>query len=201
MYGHNTGMHQLLRIFPVDIEGESICMKRDVSMEYNGKKPLIGRNVFIAPTAIVLGDVEIGDGSSVWYGAVIRGDQAKITIGKNTNIQDNAVLHTDLESPLNIGDNVTVGHSAVVHGCTVEDTCLIGIGSIVLNDALVKTCSVVASGSVVKERQVVGPRHLVAGSPAVMKRELTEEDVRKNRDVSKTYCGLASKHQYNQGLI
>ncbi|MBN2296971.1 MAG: gamma carbonic anhydrase family protein [Deltaproteobacteria bacterium] len=166
-------------------------------MEYLGKKPLIGRDVFIAPTAIVLGDVEIGDGSSVWYGAVIRGDQAKISIGKNTNIQDNAVLHTDLTSPLIIGDNVTIGHTAVVHGCTIEDDCLIGIGSIVLNDALVKERSVVASGSVVKERQVVGPSHLVAGSPAVVKRELAEEDVERNREVARTYCGLAEKHKSN----
>ncbi|HHO77310.1 MAG TPA: gamma carbonic anhydrase family protein [Deltaproteobacteria bacterium] len=166
-------------------------------MEYLGRKPLVGRDVFIAPTAMVLGDVEIGDGSSIWYGAVIRGDQAKISIGKNTNIQDNAVLHTDLASPLRIGDNVTVGHGAVVHGCTIEDDCLIGIGSIILNDALVKNCSVVASGSLVGQRQVVGPLHLVAGSPAVVKRELAEEDVEKNREIVQTYRGLAHKHRSN----
>lgn len=171
--------------------------RRDNVMDYHGRTPLIGRNVFIAPTAVVIGDVAIGDGSSVWYGAVIRGDQAGITIGKNTNIQDNAVLHTDLASPLAVGDNVTIGHSAVVHGCTIEDDCLIGIGSIVLNDALVKESSVVASGSVVRQRQVVGPRHLVAGVPAVVKRELTEVDIVKNREVAETYRGLAERHLSN----
>jgi len=167
-------------------------------MGYHGRTPLIGRDVFIAPTAVIIGDVAVGDGASIWYGAVIRGDQAGITIGKNTNIQDNAVLHTDLASPLAVGDNVTIGHSAVVHGCTIEDDCLIGIGSIVLNDAVVKKSSVVASGSVVRQRQVVGPRHLVAGVPAVVKRELTETDIVKNREVAETYRGLAQRHLSNR---
>ena len=163
-------------------------------MEFYGTKPKIGQNVFIAPTAVVLGDVEIGDGSSIWYGAVVRGDRAKIRIGKNTNIQDNATLHSDPSHPLVIGDHVTVGHNAVVHGCTIEDGCLIGIGSIILNDARVKTGSIVASGSVVKQRQVVGPHQLVAGAPAEVKKELTAKDIEKNRDNALTYGDLAKKH-------
>ena len=168
-------------------------------MEYYGTKPKIGKDVFIAPTAVVLGDVEIGDGSSIWYGAVVRGDEAKIRIGKNTNIQDNCTLHSDPPSPLVIGDNVTVGHNAVVHGCTVEDDCLIGIGSIVLNDARVKTGSIVASGCVVKQGQEVGPYHMVAGAPARLKKELTPADVDKNRDNAHTYGSLAKKHMAAYG--
>lgn len=168
-------------------------------MEYYGKKPKIGKDVFIAPTAVVLGDVEIGDGSSIWYGAVVRGDETKIRIGRNTNIQDNCTLHSDPPSPLIIGDNVTVGHNAVVHGCTIEDNCLIGMGSVILNDAHVKTGSIVASGSVVKQRQAVGPYHLVAGTPAGVKKRLTEKDEEKSRDNARTYCELARKHMAAYG--
>lgn len=163
-------------------------------VEYHGKKPKIGRDVFIAPGAVVLGDVEIGDGSSIWYGAVVRGDEAEIRIGRNTNIQDNCTLHADPPSPLTIGDNVTVGHNAVVHGCTVEDDCLVGIGAVILNDACIKSGSIVASGSVVKERQMVGPNHLVAGVPAEVKKMLTLEDVERNRENAGKYCDLARKH-------
>ncbi len=164
-------------------------------MGYLDREPKIGKDVFIAPGAVVLGDVEIGDGSSIWYGAVVRGDQAKIRIGSNTNIQDNCTLHADPPSPLTIGDNVTVGHNAVLHGCTIEDDCLIGIGSIILNDAHIKAGSIVASGTVVKEGQVVGPKQLVAGIPAVVKKELGAADVEKNRDNARTYCLLAQKHR------
>jgi carbonic anhydrase/acetyltransferase-like protein (isoleucine patch superfamily) len=163
-------------------------------MEYYGKNPKIGKGVFIAPNAVVLGDVEIGDGSSVWYGVVIRGDRAKIRIGTNVNIQDNCTLHTDLASPVNIGDYVTVGHNCVIHGCEIEDNSLIGIGSVILNDACIKTGSVVASGSVVKEGQIVGPYQLAAGVPAKIKRELSAEDVENNRKNAQTYCQLAEKH-------
>ena len=173
--------------------------KRDQPVEYYGKKPKIGKDVFIAPTAVVLGDVEIGEGSSIWYGAVVRGDEAKIRIGRNTNIQDNCTLHSDPPNPLTIGDNVTVGHNAVVHGCTIEDNCLIGIGSVILNDARVKEGSIVASGSVVKERQVVGPYHLVACIPAGGKKTLTQKDEEKNRDHARTFCELARKHMAAYG--
>ncbi|MCP4345312.1 MAG: gamma carbonic anhydrase family protein [Desulfobacterales bacterium] len=144
-------------------------------LEYKGKKPKIGKNVYIAPTASVIGDVEIGDNASVWFGAVLRGDMAPVSVGRNTNIQDNCTVHTDSDTPAFIGDNVTVGHNAVVHGCTVENNCLIGMSAVVLNSAIVRTGSVVASGSVVREGQEVGPYHLVAGIPAKLKRELSEK--------------------------
>lgn len=139
------------------------------------KKPRIGNNVFIAPTAVIVGDVEIRDGASIWYGAVLRGDMAAIFVGENTNVQDNCTVHTDYGKPTHIGNHVTVGHNVVVHGCTIEDHCLIGMGSILLNECRVKEGSIVAAGSLLKERQTVGPFHLVAGSPAVFKKEFPHE--------------------------
>jgi len=139
--------------------------------EFNGKKPRIGKDVFIAPTATVVGDVEIGDGASIWYGTVVRGDSNYLKIGKNTNIQDNSTIHTDRSGPTIIGENVAVGHNVVIHGCTIEDHCLIGIGALVLNQALVKKGSVVAAGSLVKPGQTIGPHHMVMGNPATFRKE------------------------------
>jgi carbonic anhydrase/acetyltransferase-like protein (isoleucine patch superfamily) len=162
---------------------------------YEGKVPKIGKDVFIAPTACIIGDVEIGEGSSIWYGAVIRGDCAKVKIGRNTNIQDNVTLHADEGSPLIIGDYVTVGHNAVIHGCTIGDDCLIGIGAVVLDDAHVQSGSVIASGSVVKEGGVIRPFCLASGSPAEVKKELGPERSKKNRQNARTYMELAKSHR------
>ncbi|MFY9396803.1 MAG: gamma carbonic anhydrase family protein [Desulfomonilia bacterium] len=162
---------------------------------FGGKKPRIGKDVFIAPTACIIGDVEIGEGTSIWYGAVIRGDRAKIRIGKNTNIQDNVTMHADPDSPLVIGDYVTIGHNAVIHGCTIGDDCLIGMGTVILNDAHVQSGSVVASGSLVKEGSVIGAFRLAAGSPAEIKRELGPESSRKNRQDARKYRELARDHR------
>lgn len=141
-------------------------------IEYNKILPTIGKNVFIAPTAVVIGDVTIGDGASIWFNAVLRGDMAPIRIGTGTNIQDNCTVHTDFGKPAVIGDHVTVGHNAVVHGCTIDAGSLVGIGAIVLNDAHVMEQTVVAAGAVVREGARVGPRQVVAGIPAVVKKEL-----------------------------
>lgn len=143
-------------------------------IEYNRIVPTIGKNVFIAPTAVLIGDVTIGDGASIWFNAVLRGDMAPIKIGTNTNIQDNCTVHTDFGKPAIIGDHVTVGHNAVVHGCTIDAGSLVGIGAIVLNDAHVMEQTVVAAGAVVREGAQVGPRQLVAGAPATVKKELAD---------------------------
>jgi carbonic anhydrase/acetyltransferase-like protein (isoleucine patch superfamily) len=164
-------------------------------LEYKGHKPKIGQNVFIASTATIIGDVEIKDNASIWYGTVLRGDMARIIVGKNTNIQDNCTLHTDFDRPVIIGDYVTVGHNAVIHGCDIENYCLIGINAVVLSHAWIKTGSVVAAGSVVKHGQVVGPYHLVAGTPALIKKELSEGDVEKRKQTAKHYIELAVEHQ------
>lgn len=163
-------------------------------LEYNGHQPKIGKNVFIAPTATVIGKVEIKDHASIWYGTVLRGDLASITVGEKTNIQDNCTIHTDIDKPAVIGDNVTVGHNAVVHGCIVEDNCLIGINAVVLSGAWIKTGAVVAAGSVVKHGQVVRPYHLVAGVPAEIKKELSNTTLEKRKETAEHYIEIARKH-------
>jgi len=164
-------------------------------LEYKGHKPKIGKNVFIAPTATVIGNVEIKDGASIWYGTVLRGDMAPITVGKSTNIQDNCTVHTDFDRPAIIGDYVTVGHNAVVHGCIIENYCLIGINAVILSHASIKTGSVVAAGSVVKHGQVVGPYRLVAGIPASIKKELSEAEVEKRKKTAEHYMQFALEHR------
>ena len=164
-------------------------------LEYKGIKPKIGKNVFIAPTAVIIGDVHIGDNSSVWYGSVVRGDRDVITIGQNTNIQDNCTVHTDPGKPVTIGNHVSVGHNAVVHGCTLEDNSLIGINATVLNAAVIRRGSIVGSGAVVKQGQSIGPLQLVAGVPAVLKKELTEADVEGIVQTSRTYMMLSQEHR------
>ena len=163
-------------------------------LTYKGKYPKIGNNVFIAPTAVIIGDVEIADGASVWYGAVLRGDMASIYVGEKSNIQDNCTIHTDYEKPVSIGNLVTVGHNAVVHGCTVEDRCLVGFNSNVLNGAVIKTGSIVGAGSLVKENQVVGPLHLVAGLPAEFKKKLPADMPEALEIPARTYVELAIEH-------
>ncbi len=164
-------------------------------INYCGKKPKIGENVFIAPTAVIIGDVVIKDNASVWFNTVIRGDMAGIVIGENTNIQDNCTVHTDFDKPARIGDNVTVGHNAVVHGCTIEDDCLIGIKAVILNGAHVRQGTVVAAASVVREGQCVGPFQLVAGIPAAIKRDLTEETRRGFQQPVRNYLTLAKAYR------
>jgi gamma-carbonic anhydrase len=162
--------------------------------EYDGKRPRFGEDVFIASTAAIIGDVEIARGSSVWYGAVIRGDRSLIRIGRNTNIQDNCTIHSDPTYPVSIGDNVSIGHNAAIHGCTVEDNCIIGIGAIILSGVTVKRNSIVAPGSVVLMDQIVGPQHLAAGVPAALKRGLSPEDTAHIIENADIYAELARKY-------
>ncbi len=164
-------------------------------LSFQGKTPVIGKNVFIAPTAVVIGDVQIGDDSSIWYGTVLRGDMAPIRIGCQTNIQDNSVVHTDHGHPATIGDRVSVGHRAVVHGCTLEDEALIGIGAIVLNGARVGTGAVVAAGAVVRQGQQISPGVMAAGIPAGVKREIAPDDAERFRRPYRNYVNLAQEHR------
>ncbi|GAC1433210.1 MAG: gamma carbonic anhydrase family protein [Thermoanaerobaculia bacterium] len=147
---------------------------------YEGKEPRIGARVFLAETCALIGDVELAEDVSVWYGAVLRGDIHHIRIGARTNIQDNSVLHVEHETgPTIIGEQVTVGHMAVVHGCTVHRGALIGIGAKVLSHAIIGELALIAAGSVVQEGMEVPPRTLVAGVPARVKRELKPEELQR----------------------
>jgi gamma-carbonic anhydrase len=146
-----------------------------------GRHPDLHPSAWVAPSAIVAGDVTLGEGASVWYGASLRGDVHYIRVGDRSNVQDNAVLHVSREThPCVLGEDVTVGHSAVVHGCTVEDGCLIGMGAVVLDGAVIGAGSTVGAGALVTGGTQVPPRSLVLGAPARVVRGLTDEEVAAN---------------------
>lgn len=142
-------------------------------MPIGGRRPLVDAEAFVAPTAVVLGSVVIGAGASVWYHAVLRGDTEEIVIGAGSNIQDNCTVHADPGCPALIGERVTVGHNAVLHGCVLEDEVLVGMGATVLNRARIGAGSLIAAGAVVPEGMTVPPGSLVAGLPATVKRPLS----------------------------
>lgn len=145
---------------------------------YRSVHPRVARTAFIDQSAQVIGDVVIGDDSSVWMNAVLRGDVNTVRVGRRTNIQDGCVLHVMGGTyATTLGDDVTVGHTAVLHGCTVGDRCLVGIGAIVLNGAQIGADSIVAAGALVVEGAVIPPRSLVMGSPGRVRRLLTDEEV------------------------
>lgn len=172
---------------------------------YKNKTPRIDQSAFMAETAVIIGDVEIGERSSIWYGVVIRADINHVRIGAETNIQENTVIHVDLndrglgDCATIIGDRVTVGHGVVLHGCKIGDDCLIGMGAIVLSGASVGAGSVIAAGALVKEGQQIPPRSMVMGMPAEVKRQLPEEAVEKIRLSARHYVDLAEEYKQASG--
>ncbi|WP_112469608.1 gamma carbonic anhydrase family protein [Streptomyces triticisoli] len=160
-----------------------------------GREPQVDEEAFVAPTATVIGDVSLGAGASVWYGAVLRGDVERIAVGASSNVQDNCTLHADPGFPVGVGERVSIGHNAVVHGATVEDDCLIGMGATVLNGAVIGAGSLVAAQALVPQGMRVPPGSLVAGVPAKVRRELTEEE-RQGITLNGTmYAELARAHR------
>ena len=163
--------------------------------KYRGIAPVTAPGVYLAPTAAVVGDVSIGEESSIWYGAVLRGDVGKIRIGRRTNVQDLACIHMSKDiSSAEIADDVTIGHGAVIHGGRVEAGALIGIGSILLDNAVIGEECLVAAGSLVPADFVARPRVLVRGSPAKIVRDLTEEEWTLGRRLAERYVGVARDH-------
>jgi carbonic anhydrase/acetyltransferase-like protein (isoleucine patch superfamily) len=147
-------------------------------LEYKGKWPVLGDRVFIAEGAIIVGDVVIGDHSSVWFNAVVRGDVDIIRIGVHTNIQDGSILHVMRNQyPLILHDYVTIGHGVMLHGCEIESHCLIGMRATILNNAKIGAHCIVGAGALITEGTVIPPRSLVLGMPAKVKRELTDQEV------------------------
>jgi carbonic anhydrase/acetyltransferase-like protein (isoleucine patch superfamily) len=145
---------------------------------YGGKRPKLGQRVFIAEGAQIIGDVEIGDDSSVWYNSVVRGDIDIVRIGKYTNFQDGSIGHVMRnECPLILGDYVTIGHGVILHGCTVESHCLIGMRATLLNNVIVGEYSIVGAGAVITEGTIIPPRSLVLGMPAKVKRAVTDAEI------------------------
>ena len=146
-------------------------------MELNGKRPETEKASFIAENATIIGDVKLEEGTTVWYGAVIRGDGDSIRIGKNTNIQDNTVVHVDPDNPVSIGEGVTIGHSCIIHGCTIGDNCLIGMGSIIMNGAKIGDNCLIGAGALITENKEFPAGSKIIGSPAKIKSEVTEKDL------------------------
>ncbi|HEY1549049.1 MAG TPA: gamma carbonic anhydrase family protein [Kofleriaceae bacterium] len=162
---------------------------------HDGKRPELGRGVFLAETCAVIGDVVIGDESSIWYGTVIRGDVMPIRIGARTSIQDNTVIHvTSGFSGTTIGDDCTIGHAAIIHACTVEDFCLIGMGSILLDGARIGAGSLVGAGALVTPGTDIPPNSLVLGSPAKVKRAISESEREQIRYGAHHYVELARRY-------
>lgn len=162
---------------------------------FNGTIPTIDPDAFAAPTATIIGDAVLGRDASAFYGVVVRGDTAAIKVGDGSNLQDNVVLHADPGFPTTVGQRVSVGHAAVVHGCTIEDDCLIGMSATVLNGAVIGAGSLVAAGAVVLEGTEIPPRSLVAGVPAKVRRELSDEEFESVKDNATHYIELARKHK------
>jgi carbonic anhydrase/acetyltransferase-like protein (isoleucine patch superfamily) len=157
-----------------------------------GKRPVFGRDVFLAETCAVIGEVEIGDDASIWYSAVVRGDVMPIRIGARTNIQDGTVIHvTSGKYGTTIGSDCTVGHAAIVHACTVEDFCLVGMGSILLDGCVIGRGSFVGAGALVTPGTVIPPGSLVLGSPARVKRPITDAEREQIEYGAKHYVELA----------
>ncbi len=144
---------------------------------FKGIKPQIGKGAFIAPSADIVGEVNLAENVSIWYQCVARGDVNVITIGKNTNVQDLSMLHVTKDFALVIGENVSIGHSVTLHGCTIEDNCLIGMGAVIMDGAHIGANSVVAGGSVVPPGKKYPPHSMIMGNPASLKRSLTPEEI------------------------
>jgi len=171
-------------------------------LPYGGTVPILGRDVFIAPGAYVIGNVTIGDESSVWFGAVLRGDVGAIVIGARTNIQDLSLVHmTGGVSNARIGDDVTVGHGVTLHGCDVGHRCLLGMGSILLDGVRVGDDSVIAAGSLITPRMVIPPGSLVLGRPAKVVRPATAAERRLGIDGAAHYVENAKKYRAELGAM
>lgn len=162
-------------------------------MDYLDKKPFLDKSV-INLGGKIIGDCQIGKDCNIWFHATLRGDMDKITIEEGTNIQDNAVVHTNIDTPTYIGKYVTIGHSAIIHACTIKDYALIGMGSVILDNAEIGEYALVAAGTVVPPGKIIPPRTLVLGNPMKVIRELSETEIKANIQNAKNYIKLANDY-------
>ncbi|MEO3755924.1 gamma carbonic anhydrase family protein [Streptomyces sp. B6B3] len=163
-------------------------------VEFDGVRPAVHDEAWVAPGVTLVGKVEIGPRASVWYGTVMRGDMDRIALGARSNIQDGCVVHTDYGIPTVVGEGVSVGHRAVLHGCTVGDEVLVGMGAVLLNGCRIGAGSLIAAGTVVLEGTEIPPGSLVAGVPGKIRRELNEEELARVRLNAEHYLALAASH-------
>ena len=163
--------------------------------KYLKNNPELGKEIYISPDAKVIGKVKIGEHVSIWPGAIVRGDINKIIIGNYSNIQDNCVLHVDPKYPLKIGNYVTIGHGAILHGCEIEDNVLIGINATILDGAKIGKCSIIGAGSVIPEKKEIPPYSLVVGVPGRVIKKLTEESEERLREYALHYWEIAKNYK------
>jgi carbonic anhydrase/acetyltransferase-like protein (isoleucine patch superfamily) len=184
----------LCRCYPADFVKQTLHSTMAFILTINDKTPKIGNNCFVAPNATIVGEVTMGDDCSIWFNAVVRGDVHYIKMGNKVNVQDGAVIHcTYQKNPTNIGDNVSIGHNAIVHGCTVHDNVLIGMGAIVMDRCVVNSNSIIAAGSVVLEGTVVEPGSIYAGVPAKKVKDISAEKISGEIDrIANNYVKYAS---------
>jgi len=161
---------------------------------YDSVFPKIHGSCFVAESSDLIGDIEIGEDSSIWYNAVIRADGDKCTIGKNTNIQDSAIIHVDVGIPTKIGNDVTVGHGAIVHACTVGNNVLVGMGAIILDRAVIEDNVIIGAGTLISQGKVIPSGSLVIGSPGRVVRSLTEEEIKNIKKSASHYVELSKKY-------
>lgn len=157
--------------------------------------PKIDKSAYIAQGAVIVGDVELKENSSVWYNAVIRADYNSIVVGKNSNVQDNAVIHLSHDSKVVVGENVTIGHTAIVHGATIKDNVIIGMGATILDDVVIGENTIVGANSLVTKGKIIPPNSLVMGSPAKVVRELSEEEIKSITENAISYVENSKKHR------
>lgn len=162
--------------------------------EFQGFTPIIHKTCYISESVDIIGNVVIEDNANIWFGTRIRGDMNKVTIGKNTNIQENSVVHVDSHCSTYIGDDVTIGHGAIIHGCTIHNNVLIGMGSIVLNEAIIGKNTIIGAGSLIPQGKEIPEGVLCLGSPAKVIRNLTEEEIMKIKTSSDNYVNLSKKY-------
>jgi len=166
---------------------------------YRGIAPIVAANAFIEDTAIVIGDVVIGSDSSVWFHAVIRGDVHFIRVGHRTNIQDLSLLHVTHDTyPLTLGDDITIGHHVILHGCTIRDRVLVGMGAIIMDGVVVEEDCIIGAGSLVTERTQIPPKSLAIGSPAKVKRTLTDDEISWIKESATNYSCYAQYYLTDQ---
>lgn len=162
-------------------------------IEYKGMKPKIGNRVYLAEGSVLMGDVEIGDDSSVFFNAVLRADLAEIRIGERTNVQDNVTMHLSTGVGVHVGNDVIVGHNAILHACTIDDNVLIGMGAIIMDGAHIKSNCIVGAGALVSQGKEFPERSLIVGTPAHVVRELTEDELRKAHENVQHYIEIKNE--------
>ena len=166
-----------------------------MKLQFNGVAPSINENAYVSESVDIIGDVKVEENVSIWFGARLRADMNKIVIGANSNIQENAVVHVDIESPVIIGENVTIGHSAIIHGCNISNNVLVGMGSIILNNAKIGKNTIIGAGSLITQGKEFPEGVLILGNPAKVIRELTKVEIESIKKSADNYVSLSKKYK------